>query len=172
MPERVEAAGSRGADSGSAARLSAARLAAVQALYQIDMTGVEPDAVVREFLSERRGARLGEEGPVVEFDRALLPELVHGVARNRAELDAMIGSLLVEGWSLDRIERVMAAILRAGAYELMHRPGTPARVVISEYVDMAHAFFQGKEISMVNGVLDRLARILRAGEMGTGSGGA
>ena len=107
----------------------------------------------------------------IDVPDELFAELVRGVARAREELDRMLGEQLVADWPLARIEKVMAAVLRAGAYELMHRPDVPARVVINEYVDVAHAFFEGKEIGMVNGVLDRLARILRAAEMGEVDGG-
>ena len=151
---------------GAAPRLSSARLAAVQAIYQMEMTGVGADIVVGEFLLHRGGAELDESGHVAEADRALFVELVRGVAEHHAEIDRMLASLLVEEWPLERIEKVMAAILRAGAYELGHRPDVPARVVISEYVDVAHAFLDKREVGMVNGVLDGLARHLRAAEMG------
>jgi N utilization substance protein B len=106
----------------------------------------------------------GEEG--IAPDEALFSELVRGVARERAALDRMIAEQLVDAWPLARIEKVMAATLRAGAFELTHRQEVPARVVINEYVDVAHAFVGGKEVGMVNGVLDRLAHILRRAEMG------
>jgi N utilization substance protein B len=145
--------------------LSSARLAAVQAIYQLDMAGGSAEAVVAEFLRHRGGAEFDDDGNAIETDEALFAELVRGVTSEREALDAMVGSLLVEGWPLARIERVMAAILRAGAYELKWRPTVPARVVINEYVDVAHAFFGGREVGMVNGVLDRLARVLRQTEM-------
>jgi N utilization substance protein B len=150
--------------------LSTARLAAVQAIYQMEMGGTEADTVISEFVHVRGGAELdqgdlavGEGRP--EADRALLGELVRGAAEHRTELDGMISGLLVEGWPIERIEKVMVAILRAGAFELLYRPSVPARVVISEYVDVAHAFFDAKEAGMVNGVLDRMARNLRGAEM-------
>lgn len=151
----------------AAPKLSSARLAAVQAIYQMEMTGVGADAVVGEFLLHRGGAELDESGRTAEADRALFVELVRGVAEHRAEIDRRIASLLVEDWPLERIEKVMAAILRAGAYELGHRPDVPARVAISEYVDVADAFLAKREVGMVNGVLDGLARLLREAEMGT-----
>lgn len=149
---------------------SSARLAAVQAIYQMEMTGSIADTVVTEFLYHRDGAELDEGERSGPADRVLFAELVRGVAVHRVELDRMIASLLIEGWPLDRIEKVMAAILRAGAFELMHRPTVPARVVINEYVNVAHAFFEAKEVGMVNGVLDHLARVLREAEMGPGDG--
>ena len=151
-----------------ARRLSSARLAAVQAIYQMEMTGSGADTIVAEFLLHRGGAALDEGGHPAEADSALFIDLVCGVAEHRAEIDRTIAALLVEEWPLDRIEKVMAAILRAGAYEICHRPDVPARVAISEYVDVAHAFLDQREVGMVNGVLDGLARRLREAEMGTG----
>ncbi len=155
----------------SARVLSSARLAAVQAIYQLEMSGETAGTVVAEFLGHRGGAELEDGGHALETDMALFAALVRGVAEARPELDAMIASLLVADWPLARIEKVMAAVLRAGAYELMHRPTVPARAVINEYVDVAHAFLAVKEVGMVNGVLDRLARILRPAEMGEVKGG-
>lgn len=169
MVEAIDKKAGRSAAAG-AQRLSSARLAAVQAIYQMDMTGVGAETVLGEFLIHRSGAALDESGHAAEADRALFVELVRGVAQHRAEIDRMIASMLVEDWPLERIEKVMAAILRAGAYELGHRPGVPARVAISEYVDVADAFLDKREVGMVNGVLDGLARLLREAEMGTGPG--
>ena len=151
--------------------LSTARLAAVQAIYQLEMSGGKPEQVVAELIRHRGGAAFdeGEEGTAA--DRALLAELVSGVVREHAGLDALVGAQLAEAWPLGRLEKVMAATLRAGAYELKFRPEVPARVVISEYVDVAHAFLGDKEVGMVNGVLDHLARELRGAEMGEGTGG-
>lgn len=152
----------------TARELSSARLAAVQAIYQMDMTGSIADTVVTEFLCHRGGAELDEGEQSGTVDKALFAELVRGVAAHREELNSVIASLLVEDWPLDRLAKVMAAILSVGAFELMHRLAVPARVVINEYVDVAHAFFEAKEAGMVNGVLDRLARVLREAEMGPG----
>ncbi len=138
-----------------------ARIAAVQALYQLDMNEPEPRQVIAEFVTHR----LPETA-----DRALFGELVAGVADRIAEIDEAVAGTLVEGWSLERLEMVLRAILRAGAFELMARADVPARVVISEYVDIAHAFFAGKEPGLVNGVLDKLARVLRAPEFGAARG--
>lgn len=145
--------------------LSSARLAAVQAIYQMEMTGVSADTVVGEFLHHRGGVELGEGQAVIETDKALFATIVRGVALNREDLDLMIASLLPADWPLQRIEKVMVAILRAGAFELAHRAEVPARVAVSEYVDVANAFLDGKEVGMVNGVLDHLARIVREAEM-------
>jgi len=171
MADKAERHGD-GGGAGGRPVLSSARLAAVQAIYQLDMTAASAEAVVDEFLRHRTGAQLdeGEEG--IAPDHRLFAELVRGVAREREALDRIIAEQLVEAWPLARIEKVMAATLRAGAFELMHRPEVPARVVIDEYVDVAHAFVGGKEVGMVNGVLDRLARVLRGSEMGEVEGKA
>jgi len=143
---------------------SAARLAAVQALYQMELTGAAPGAVVPEFLRHRLGAEL-EGQTLAPADETLFAEIVRGVAGARDELDRMIVSALSEDWTLGRLEVVLRAILRAGTFELAHRPDLPPKVTISEYVAVADAFYAGKEPGLVNGVLDRLARDLRAGEL-------
>lgn len=131
----------------------AARLAAVQALYQCDMNDPDPRQVVAEFVTHRAD-ELG--------DRGLFGDVVNGVADRVEDIDRMISESLAEGWTIDRLETVLRAIMRAGAYELLAKPDVPPRVVINEYVEIAHAFFAGREPGMVNGVLDRLARVLRA----------
>ena len=156
--------GARARSQRSASRRSATRLAAVQALYQIDLTGAEVDGVVEEFRKHRLGVD-DEDSAMEKSDERLFAELVTGVMARRAELDAQLAPALVEGWSLDRLEVVLRCILRLGTFELMARRRVPARVVISEHVDLAHAFFSGGEPGMVNGVLDRLARSLRPGEL-------
>lgn len=163
-------AGGRGAK-GGAARQSAARLAAVQALYQTDHSGARSDDVLEEFLRYRLGDSFDTEQDVAP-NKALFTQIVRGVGLRRAELDEMIGAALSEKWTAARLEYILRAILRAGAYELEARPTTPARVVISEYVDVAHAFYSGQEPAMVNGVLDRIAHAIRPDEFGgAGSGG-
>ncbi len=156
--------GARARSRRSAARRSATRLAAVQALYQIELTGSEVDGVVEEFRKHRLGVD-DEDSATEKADNRLFAELVTGVMAHRAELDALLAPALVEGWSLDRLEVVLRCILRLGTFELMACGRVPARVVISEHVDLAHAFFSGGEPGMVNGVLDRLARNLRPGEL-------
>ena len=147
-------------------RRSAARLAAVQALYQIEMTHGRISAVVDEFARHRLGQDIDGDAYVAPT-RELFDDLVKGTASRLEEVDALIGKALTSDWPLDRLETVLRAILRVGAYELLARLDTPARVVISEYLDVAHAFYSGKEPGFVNGVLDRLARILRATELDT-----
>jgi N utilization substance protein B len=155
-----------------AQRRGNARLAAVQALYQIELTGTSPDRVLREFVAHRigdatAGARddAAADEAVGEADRELFAAIVRGASERRAALDAMVGSALAPGWTLERMDRVLRALLRAGAYELFARPETPARVAITEYVAVANAFYEGREPAFVNGVLDKLARVLRPDEM-------
>jgi len=140
-------------------RRSAARLAGVQALYQIEMAGAPIETVIGEFL--RDGIDPDHRRA---FDEALFADVVRGTSQRRAEIDRGIGEALTPEWPLERLEAVLRAILRAGTYELTARIDVPAPVVISEYLDIAHAFFAGKEPGLVNGVLDRLARSLRPEE--------
>lgn len=139
---------------------SAARLACVQALYEIDVSGASSDPVLREFLTDR-WKNAGNGSAVTEPDEAFLTELVRGVCTELPRLDPQINAALDE-WSLERLEILLRAILRAGAFELSERPDVPSKVVINEYVDVAHAFFAGKETALVNAVLDRLSHTLRA----------
>jgi N utilization substance protein B len=152
-----------------AQRRGAARIAAVQALYQIELTGASPDRVLREFVAHRIEPQpkdeAGAEEEIGETDRELFAAIVRGACEKRAELDEMVGSALAVGWSLERMDRVLRALLRAGAYELFARAETPARVAITEYVGVANAFYEGREPGFVNGVLDKLARVLRPEEM-------
>ena len=160
--------------SGAAHRRSVARLLAVQALYQIDVNRIAPssaevETVVGEFVKHRLGQEIEGEN-YGEADRALFADIVRGASSRQAELDGMLSAALSEEWPLHRLETILRAILRAGAYELLGRADVPPRVVISEYLDVAHAFFAGKEPGMVNGVLDRLARVLRQDEADHGLG--
>ena len=152
---------------------SAARLVAVQALYEIEMAGASTDTVLRQFIDRRWGRRGGEEGgePLVEPDTQWLVILVRGVGERLAELDEAIGDALDKSRPLKRLEVLLRAILRAGTYELLSQTDVPARVIINEYMNIAHAFFAGKEPNLVNGVLDRLAHVLRRDELEDPSGG-
>lgn len=144
-------------------RRTAARLAAVQALYQVDLAGAPPATVVAEFVKHRLcrdGRGEGEDFGVP--DEKLFADVVEGACARRDDVDPRIAAALSPDWPLNRLEVILRAILRAAAYELMTRPDVPTRVVISEYLDIAHAFFAGKEPGLVNGVLDRLARTLRS----------
>jgi len=147
----------------SVARRSAARLVAVQVQYQMEMTGVSDQQALQD-----AKARRAEEprGRMVEPDSSLLGQIVRGVTADTAKLDGLIGSALTGDWTVERLESVLRAILRAGAWELGARVQTPARVCISEWVDVAHAFYSGPEPGLVNAVLDRLAQSLRTEEVG------
>jgi N utilization substance protein B len=146
-------------------RRSVARLGAVQALYQLALNpGLGADVVVAEFRLHRLGREI--DGDVYgEADEALFADIVRGVARHRERLDETISASLSEEWPLRRLETILRLILEAGAYELAHRPDIPPRVTLSEYVGIAHAFFDGGEPGMANGVLNHLARALRAEEL-------
>jgi N utilization substance protein B len=155
-------------------RRSAARLAAVQALYEIDITGATFDGVLREFLDRRWIDTSGEAtaGFGADLDEGLFKKIVGGVADDLAALDGMVAGALSAEWTVARLEVLVRAVLRAGAFELSTSRDVPSRVVINEYVDVAHAFFAGGEPGLVNGVLDRLARVLRADEMESANGEA
>lgn len=146
----------------NATRRSAARLAAVQALYSMEITGVTAEQAMDEF-RQRQDA---DEQParMASPDGELVTLLVRGATAEGEILDEMIGNALARDWTVDRLESVLRAILRAGAFEMKARPQTPARVVITEFVDVAHAFYAGPEPKMVNAVLDKIARLLRAEE--------
>ncbi len=150
-----------------AQRRGTARLAAVQALYQIELTGTMPDRVLREFVAHRLGAsaNAAEDESLGEADGELFTAIVRGASEHRVDLDRMVGTTLAQGWTLERMDRVLRAILRAGAFELFARAETPARVAITEYVDVANAFYEGKEPGFVNSVLDKLAHVLRPDEL-------
>lgn len=154
--------GGRTAAGAAKAPQSAARLHAVQALYQIALSGESTDHVLEEFLRHRIDANLdGVEA--VRPKTELFTELVRGSSHRRDEIHDVIASALSQGWPLERLETILRCILEAGVYELL-AGSVPARVVITEYVDVAHAFYSGAEPGMVNGILDRLARKLRPGE--------
>ena len=147
-------------------RLSAARLAAVQALYQMDIAGEGIEAVVAEFLAHRL-ANWTEDGQAIDADPELFAALARGAGAQRDEIDKRIVGALAEGWTVERLELLLRAVLRVGTFELMSLSETPAKVVIDEYIDVAHAFFSKGPPGFVNGVLDRLAHELRPGEFET-----
>jgi N utilization substance protein B len=144
---------------------SAARVAAVQALYQMDLAGTDLNDVIAEFIGLRFGDK-AEEQALKDADQAYFADIVRGVVRRQREIDPLVDQQLAQGWRLTRIDSILRAVLRAGVLELLERSDVPARVVISEYVNVAHAFLADDEPKVVNGVLDRLARRLRAAEMG------
>ncbi|QPQ54445.1 transcription antitermination factor NusB [Allosphingosinicella flava] len=139
---------------------SAARLAAVQALYQQEMEKTPLRTLLHEFHHHRLGATI-EEVEYADAEVDFFDDVVSGVDARRAELDGMIEKRLAEGWSLSRLDKPMRQILRAGAYELAARIDVPTGSVISEYVDVAHAFYDKKEAAFVNGLLDAIAKDVR-----------
>jgi transcription antitermination protein NusB len=142
---------------------TAARVAAVQALYQMDIAGTDLNAVIEEFVSLRFPRAPGDEA-AAGADATYFAELLRGVVRRQREIDPLVDQQLAEGWRLKRIDAIVRAILRAGIFELMERSDVPVRVVINEYINVAHSFFSDDEPKVVNGVLDKLARELRPGE--------
>ena len=138
---------------------SAARLAALQALYQLEITGNSPADVVDEFIQHRFGESQ-------QHDEAFFSDLVHGVLKHQVEIDRSIAKELAQGWTLQRIDSTLRALLRAASYELVARRDVPAKVVIDEYVELARDFSDGDEPKFVNAVLDRLAHRKRAAEFG------
>jgi transcription antitermination protein NusB len=139
---------------------SAARLAAVQALYQQEMEATPLPRLLREFHDHRLGATI-EDTTYHEAEGDFFDDLVAGTDARREEIDNLIGGRLAEGWTLERLDRPMRAILRAGVYELIARPDVPVASVISEYVDVAHAFYDKRESGFVNGLLDAVAKQAR-----------
>lgn len=140
-----------------------ARLAAVQALYQIELTGAAAPTTIAEFRRHRLNSEL-DGLRMDDIDPDFFAALVTGVGQNRAELDRRITGVLTPDWPLERLDSVLRSILRAGAFELGHQPDTPARVVISEYMAITDSFFSGREPALVNGVLDSIARHAGAGD--------
>lgn len=142
---------------------STARLAAVQALYQMDIAATPINEILAEFESHWIGREV-EGSQYLPAEAAFFRSIVSGVVADQRRLDPMIDEALAGGWPLKRIEALMRAVLRAAIYELSSRDDVPARVVVSEYVDIAHAFLDREETGMVNAVIDQLARQLRGGE--------
>ena len=139
---------------------SVARLAAVQALYQMEVSGAGVDSVIREF-GEHRFDRDVEGERLAAADEAFFAELAKGVVSNQAKVDQGIVKRLASGWRLERLDATARAVLRAGAFELMYRPDVPTEVVINEYVEIAKSFFEGPESGFINGALDAIARDAR-----------
>lgn len=139
---------------------SAARLAAVQALYQHEMEGTPTAKLIHEFHEHRLGATI-EDVEYANAEVVFFDDIVAGVMARGEDIDAKIVAKLSEGWNLERLDRPMRAILRAGTYELVARPDVPRASVISEYVDVADAFYDKKEKGFVNGLLDAIAKDVR-----------
>ena len=136
---------------------SVARLAAVQALYQMETGGAGVETVIREFADHRFGRDL-EGVRLAHADEPFFAELVRGVVAEQATIDVAIKRRLARDWRLDRIDATARAILRIGAFELMHLPETPAEVAIDEYVEIAKSFFHGTEARFINAALDAIGR--------------
>jgi N utilization substance protein B len=156
-------------DARKANKRGAARLAAVQALYQMDLAGTGINEILAEFESHWIGREV-EGAQYLPAEAAFFRDIVTGVVREQRQLDPLIDATLAERWPLKRIEAILRAVLRAGAYELDYRRDVPARVVVSEYADVAAAFVERDETGMVNAVLDQLARKLRAAEFDQAAG--
>jgi N utilization substance protein B len=145
-------------------RRQAARLAAVQALYQWQEGEHAPAEIIDQFLSVRTG-ETGEGGMRRDADRPLFKDVVEGTVAHKDTLEQMVSGALAEGWTWARVDRLVRAILLAGAYELVHRSDVPPKVAINEYVEIAHAFYGQGEPNFVNSVLDRVARQARSAEL-------
>jgi transcription antitermination protein NusB len=152
-----------GASDKKANRRGAARLAAVQALYQMDIAGAGINDIFAEFESHWLGGEV-EGDTYLPAEAAFFKDVVAGVVRDQGKLDPLLDESLNKGWPLKRIDAILRAVLRAGAYELEHRKDVPARVVIKEYADVANAFVDSDETGLVNAVLDQIARQFRADE--------
>jgi N utilization substance protein B len=139
---------------------AAARLAAVQALYQREMAGDPLPKLLREFHEHRLGRTI-EGDAFAPADADFFDDVVSGVVAREAEIDARVAGALADGWTLGRLDRPMRQILRCGVYELVARLDIPLAVVISEYVDVAKAFYEPREAAFVNGLLDRVAKDVR-----------
>ncbi|WP_095011622.1 transcription antitermination factor NusB [Tsuneonella mangrovi] len=144
---------------------SAARLAAVQALYQFQMEGTATAKLLDEFHQHRLGATIDDEefadAAYAGAETDFFDDVVRGVIARREELDEQVSAKLASGWTVARLDKTMLQILRCGTYELLARPDVPVASAISEYVDVAKAFFDDREAKFVNGVLDALAKDAR-----------
>jgi N utilization substance protein B len=145
-----------------AARRAGARLAAVQALYQMEQTEQSARSVIADFLEDRLG--LNDEGePVEEADPDIFKAIVEGTVERQATIDQAIMKRLASGWKIERLDATSRAILRAGVYELLAEISLPSQIILDEYVSIAHAFFEGAEPKFINGLLDAVSRDVRGG---------
>jgi N utilization substance protein B len=145
---------------------SAARLAAVQALYQREMEATSLPRLLKEFHDHRIGREI-EDAQYAEAEIAFFDDVVLGTEKYHEDIVERLTLRLSEGWTLQRLDKTLVQILRAGVYELLHRKEIPTPTVINEYVDVAHAFFDEKDAKFVNGILDAIAKDIR----GAGTGG-
>lgn len=135
---------------------STARLGAVQALYQMELSGSDLSDILAQYSAT---GVIDEDGIALQqTDFKHLEDVLRGVLANQKSIDQVIAGALVSGWTMERLDATLRAILRAGVYELLHKPDIPYKVAISEYVDVAHAFFEGDEPGVVNGVLDTIGK--------------
>lgn len=141
---------------------SVARLAAVQALYQMEVSSIGVEHVIREFCEHRFDKDVDGE-TLAAADEGFFADLIRGVVARQSSIDSAIVKRLAEGWRLERLDATVRAILRAGAFELTSRPDVPTEVAINEYVEVAKSFFEGTEPGFVNGALDGVARDVRPG---------
>ena len=145
---------------------SVARLAAVQALYQMEVSSAGAETVIREFSEHRFDRDVPDESeedmPLAQADEAFFADLVRGVVQHQKVIDSAVVKRLATGWKLERLDATVRAILRAGAYELSKRADVPTEVVIDEYVELAKSFFEGPEPGFVNGALDAVAQDVRS----------
>ncbi len=146
---------------------SAARLAAVQALYQMELSGRGVRDVIEEFIHHRFApptiaSDLVEGAAPIEAEEGFFTDLLGGVVERQVEIDRTVNGTLAEGWRLDRLDSILRALLRVATFELMGKEDVPPKVIINEYVDIAHAFFEGEDVRFVNGALDTIARAIRA----------
>lgn len=158
----------------SAALRRGARLAAVQALYQLTLGGGDADSgalgdgevedAIIEFLAHRPGAELPEDA-YAEVDDEMFSDLVRGTRRHRGNLVEILNGALPQRWKFDRLDRILAEILGCAAYEMQHRPDVPVAVIINEYVEITKAFYDGNEGGFINGILQEIAQSLRAEEV-------
>ena len=139
---------------------SVARLAAVQALYQQHMEKTALTRLLNEFHQHRLGQEI-EDDQYAEAEVDFFDDIVSGVDARRDEIDELLQSKLADGWKVDRLDKTMIQILRCGTYELLARADVSKKIVISEYIDVAHAFFDDKEAKFVNGVLDSVGKAVR-----------
>lgn len=140
---------------------SAARLASVQALYQMDMEKIGIARLLNEFHAHRLGQEI-EDAQYADSDADFFDDVVSGVDARRAEIDGLVDAKLGAQWKMERLDKTMLQILRCGTYELIARPDVPTATVINEYLDVAHAFFDKKDAKFVNGLLDAVAKDVRS----------
>jgi len=145
-------------------RRTAARLAAVQASYELALMHGDVEDVIVDYLQNRPGAAIGGDD-YAAFDPDLFADVVRGVQRREVEIAPLLREALNPSWPLERLETILRVVLQCGCYELLMRPDVPVRVIISEYLEVAHAFFDGDEPALVNAVLDRVARRVRSEEI-------